>query len=141
MTSYWDTSSVVPLLVPEPTSTELLERYHAEQAIVTWWGTLVECESALLRRQREGLSAEAVVIGRERLRSLRAAWTEVHPADEVRTIAVRILGSHALRAADALQLAAAVHASDGEPGRLPFVTLDRRPGVAAAAEGFRVVGV
>jgi hypothetical protein len=46
---------------------------------------------------------------------------------------------HPLRAADALQLAAAIVASEDQPASLPFVTLDDRLGQAAQREGFTVI--
>jgi hypothetical protein len=49
------------------------------------------------------------------------------------------LALHDLRAADALQLAAALIACDEQPALLPFVTLDRRLADAARREGFRVL--
>ena len=52
-----------------------------------------------------------------------------------------MLRVHALRAADALQLAAALLASDEEPAGLDIVTLDSRLADAARREGFRVSGV
>lgn len=46
---------------------------------------------------------------------------------------------HALRAADAFQMAAARAASDGRPDSLPFVILDDRLALAAQREGLEVV--
>ncbi|MCX6599391.1 MAG: PIN domain-containing protein, partial [Acidobacteria bacterium] len=66
-------------------------------------------------------------------------WAEVAPAAVVRARARTLLSVHALRAADALQLAAAITAAQGEPQRLPFVCLDDRLRLAAAREGFRVL--
>lgn len=60
--------------------------------------------------------------------------------ERVRERARRLLESHPLRAADALQLAAALIASEEEPKDLPFVTLDRRLALAAEKEGFKVLG-
>jgi hypothetical protein len=48
----------------------------------------------------------------------------------------RVLRVHALRAADALQLAAALLVSEGNPGSLEVVTLDDRLLDAARREGF-----
>jgi len=45
-----------------------------------------------------------------------------------------------LRAADALQLGAAIVAADGEPETLEVVTLDRRLADAARREGFPILG-
>jgi predicted nucleic acid-binding protein len=47
---------------------------------------------------------------------------------------------HPLRAADALQLGAALFAADGDPQSLELVTLDRRLADAARREGFPVLG-
>jgi hypothetical protein len=58
--------------------------------------------------------------------------------DAVLEMARRLLRVHPLRAADSLQLAAAVLASEGRPSTLEFVCLDDRLGIAAQREGFRV---
>lgn len=108
--------------------------------MLVWWGTPVECVSALARREREGaMSPSAVTAATDRLRMLTAAWHEVLSDDVTRTSAQRLLRVHPLRAADALQLAAAVIASEHEPVSLPFVCLDERLGEAAEREGFPVV--
>jgi hypothetical protein len=44
-----------------------------------------------------------------------------------------------MRAGDALQLAAAIAASEGHPATLAMVTLDERLALAAEREGFPVV--
>jgi predicted nucleic acid-binding protein len=54
-------------------------------------------------------------------------------------MATRLLRVHPLRAADALQLAAAIIAAEDDPRSLPFVTLDDRLALAAEREGFPVV--
>jgi hypothetical protein len=59
--------------------------------------------------------------------------------ETVKAQARRLLRLHSLRAADAMQLAAALQWAGGQPtGRL-FVTLDAQLGRAAAREGFRVI--
>jgi hypothetical protein len=60
----------------------------------------------------------------------------VEPTDEIRETARRLLRVHALRAADALQLAAAFVAAERRPPTMTFVTLDERLRTAAAREGF-----
>ena len=60
--------------------------------------------------------------------------------DVVRRHAERLVESHPLRAADALQLGAALAAAEDDPAGLEFVTLDRRQALAAEREGFRVLG-
>ncbi len=58
----------------------------------------------------------------------------------VRERARRLLESHTLRAADALQLAAALVASEEKPQDLPFVILDHPLALGPEEEGFKVLG-
>ena len=137
---FWDASAIVPLLVTEPVTGEVLALLDDDPDMLVWWGTPVECTAALARREREGaLPALALSEATDRLRKLSTAWQEVLPADVVRSSAQRVLRLHPLRAADALQLAAAIVASEHDPASLPFVCLDERLGDAAAREGFPVV--
>lgn len=78
----------------------------------------------------------AMIDALSRLRGLTAAWLEVQPVDVVRRDAARLLRVHALRAADALQLAAALAAAENNPSALSIVTLDDRLAEAAEREGF-----
>jgi len=59
----------------------------------------------------------------------------------VRDRARRLLEIHPLRAADSLQLAAALVASEEKPSQLPFVSLDRNLARAAEKEGFELIEV
>ncbi len=136
---FWDTSALVPLLVNEPDSARRAAALRADSAMAVWWGTLVECESALQRRVRDGaLDPAGARQARDRLAVLAAAWHEVPPAPPLRTLATRLLRTHPLRAADALQLAAALALTQaGMPG-LHFYTADIRLAQAAEIEGLRV---
>jgi predicted nucleic acid-binding protein len=97
----------------------------------------VECASAIARLERDGaLEPGAAIEAFDRLAHLADGWHEVDPSDVVREAAVRFLRVHALRAADALQLAAAFVAAERRPSSLELVTLDDRLGVAARKEGF-----
>ncbi|HEX5280721.1 MAG TPA: hypothetical protein VFW28_11650 [Micropepsaceae bacterium] len=71
-----------------------------------------------------------------RLKQLSDAWHEIEPSEMLRENAVRFLQVHALRAADALQLAAAFAAAEGRPASLEMITLDERLADAARKEGF-----
>ena len=136
---YWDTSAIVPLLVAEAASSAVRDAFDADPLVVTWWGTAVECLSALARLEREGAMTPAEMQGAsERLDALELAWAEVQPTDQLRALAGRLLRVHALRAADALQLAAALVAAEGQPGSLTVVSLDARLALAAEREGLRV---
>ena len=72
------------------------------------------------------------------LQQLSAGWHEIDPSDEIRETAARFLRVHPLRAADALQLAAAFVAAERRPASLEIVTLDDRLANAARKEGFAV---
>ena len=133
---FWDSSAVVPLLADEEATAALLARLREDPQLAVWWRTPVECASALARLEREGAPADRVTEAFKRLDDLARAWTEVEPHDEIRDIARRLLRVHPLRAADALQLAAAYVAAERRPATLEFVTLDDRLRLAAMKEGF-----
>ncbi|HYO43442.1 MAG TPA: type II toxin-antitoxin system VapC family toxin [Candidatus Limnocylindrales bacterium] len=137
---FWDASAVVPIVIAEPSTAAVVALLHRDPHVVVWWTTEVECVSAITRREREGaLDAAQVVAATARLEMLRAAWEEVEPGSRLRQTATRLLRVHPLRAADALQLAAAITMADADPGTLPFVTLDERLARAAEREGFPVI--
>ena len=137
---FWDTSAIVPLLVAEPASRSLQALAADDSAMLVWWGSEVECVSALARLERDGaLTAPSMTQALERLRQLAASWHEIDPGEAVREAATRLLRVHPLLAADALQLAAAYLASERRPGSLTVVTLDERLAVAARKEGFAVI--
>jgi len=136
---FWDTSALVPLFAYEP-ATATAQRLYGEQPAIVWWGTVVECASAIARLERDGaLKAAQAIDASGRLDALAASWIEIEAGDEVRDVARRMLRVHSLRAADALQLAAAWLASERRPASLPLVTLDDRLRAAAAREGFSLV--
>jgi predicted nucleic acid-binding protein len=137
---FWDASGIVPLLVRQGRTREMEHLLARDPAMVTWWGTPVECLSALMRMVREGRLADEDVRDAElRLHELRNGWDEVLPGEACRRTAERMLRVHPLRAADALQLAAALIAADHDPSRLEFVCLDQRLMAAARREGFTPV--
>jgi predicted nucleic acid-binding protein len=137
---FWDSSAIVPLIVAEREHAAARAEFERDPDLVAWWATPIECVSALARREREGgLALESVVGALRRLDGLASAWQEVQPAARVRQAAIRVLRVHPLRAADALQLAAALAAAEDYPETLPFVTFDDRLAQAAAREGFAVI--
>jgi uncharacterized protein len=137
---FWDASAIVPLLVAESSTRRLQTLAAEDSAILVWWGSEVECVSALARLEREGAFNEAAMTAAlARLRQLVAGWHEVDPSDAIREAAARFLRVHPLRAADALQLAAAFLAAERRPASLELVTLDDRVAAAARKEGFTVI--
>ena len=94
----------------------------------------------IARLEREGaLDEPAASQAFERLKQLAGAWHEVDASDAVGEAAVRFLRVHPLRAADALQLAAAFVAAERRPASLEMMTLDDRLAVAARKEGFVLI--
>ena len=69
------------------------------------------------------------------LAELSTSWFEIQPGATVRDQAMRLLRTHPLRAADALQLAAALEWS-GATAVGVFITYDERLRDAASREGF-----
>jgi uncharacterized protein len=139
---FWDASAIVPLLMIEAPTKHLQSLAVKDSAMLVWWGTEVECASAIGRLEREGgLDEQAVTHAFQRLKQFAAGWHEVDPSDTVRETAVRFLRVHPLGAADALQLAAAFVAAERRPASLEVITLDDRLAVAARKEGFALVDV
>jgi len=137
---FWDTSAVVPLCVVEPATPQVRRLADADPSLVVWWGTRTECVSALARRRRDGqLAAQAEQRARRVLSVLAAEWSELLPSEPLRRRAERLLGVHALRAADALQLAAALLWARGDTATHAVVSFDERLREAARREGFQVV--
>jgi hypothetical protein len=136
---FWDASAIVPLLVSETSSRALQALAKQDSTMLVWWGSEVECASALARIERDGaLDPRDAARVFERLRQLSGAWQEIEPSDVIRQAAIRFLRVHPLRAADALQLAAAYAAAEQRPVSLDMVTLDERLAIAARKEGFVV---
>ncbi|MGH9419543.1 MAG: PIN domain-containing protein, partial [Thermoanaerobaculia bacterium] len=134
---FWDSSAVMPLLVAESTTRILREILAEDRQMHIWWATDVECVSALSRLERENPATSASIeTGLDRLAALREDWNEIAAGNGVREIARRMLRVHPLRAADALQLAAASMLADGDNGSVTVVSLDDRLRDAARREGF-----
>jgi uncharacterized protein len=135
---FWDSSAIVPLLLDQPSSARSRALLDDDPDIVAWWGTSVECASAVARLRREGhLGASEEAAALRILERLRQDWYEVLPGESVRAQALRVLRLHPLRSADALQLAAALEWS-GTPASGIVITFDDHLARSAELEGFRV---
>ena len=138
---FWDTSALVPLVVAEAESARAQRWLREDPAVVVWALARVELCSALARRRRaEPKAARRLATARREIFAAWERWTEVTAVDVVRRHAERLVETHPLRAADALQLAAALVAAEDRPGSLTFVTFDRQQADAAEREGFAVLG-
>lgn len=137
---YWDSSALVALVLDEPRSAERRATIRRDPVIVTWWGSRIECASALNRLERDGrFEGDGLDRSLDQLGLLAGSWIEIEPLEQVRKRAIRLLRLHPLRAADALQLAAALTAAGEDPQRLDLVSSDDRLSAAARREGFRVL--
>ena len=138
---FWDTSAIIPLFLTERGSAKAEVWYREDADVVVWTLTRIEVFSALARRRREEPSAASRLLAvRRDLLRLWEQWSEVTAIEIVRRHAERIVETHPLRAADALQIGAALTAADEDPTSIEFVTFDRNLTEAAEREGFRVLG-
>ena len=136
---FWDSSAIIPLCLQEEHSDIIGALAQEDSGLIIWWGTPVECCSSFARLRREKVITQNE---EQQLRSLLARLveygTEMIASEEVRSTARRLLLRHPLRAADALQLAAALVWVGNQPDDQGFVSLDNRLREAARAEGFTV---
>jgi len=137
---FWDASALVPLVLEQARSEAVANARNEDRAVVVAWTTEIECSSAVARVVRERrLDSPGERAAFARLADLAASWTEIQPVPVVRRTAIRLVRAHSLRSADAIQLASALAAVDGDSWSLPFVTLDERLAEAAEREGFHVL--
>ncbi len=140
--AFWDASAIVPLCCLQPQTKAARQARRLFPQIVVWWATSVECNSAMRRLERnQELTARETQVGILELDRLRLRWTEVEPLEEARSQAERLLGVHPLRAADSLQLAAALIWCNHFPRGKTFISGDERLLEAAEREGFNVIRI
>jgi predicted nucleic acid-binding protein len=136
---FWDSSAVVALLIRQKASPRADQWFRDDRAIALWTLTSVEITSALWRLVRENaLDEEAARMAESRADELSAASHSVVDVESVTTLARRLLRTHNLRAADAMQLGAALVWSAGTPRGKVVHTFDDRLAAAARREGFDV---
>jgi uncharacterized protein len=136
---FWDSSAVVPLLVEQEASPRVSTWVAGDDAMVLWTLTPVEVVSALRRLVRDKVLDEGVARSAEiRMDEIVPACHVIIDVEPVKSLATRLLRLHPLRAADALQLGAALHWVEGNPQGRTVHTLDSRLALAAQREGFVV---
>jgi predicted nucleic acid-binding protein len=138
--AFWDSSGVV-LLCANQRSTAAARRIRAQTGpTAIWWGTTLEVQSALQRLHRERmLSTVELAASLRRVTAISEASLEIAPSEAVRAGAAVVLDRHDLRAADALQLAAALTLCREHPRGRVFVCFDAKLAGAADAAGFTVL--
>jgi predicted nucleic acid-binding protein len=117
---FWDSSAVVPLLVTQARSPQADRWFGDDADVAVWTLTAIELASAVRRLVREGdiTEREADAAERRADEMVRASHVVVD-VEAVKSRARRLLRLHPLRAADALQLGAALEWAGGDPtGRI-----------------------
>lgn len=138
-TAFWDSSALIPLCVQEQTSNHA-KALAKQFAPVVWWGTPVEIHSAVARLHRAGeLNNVAKQVALDRLLVVSHGWREILPSDKLRDQAETLLDTYSMRAADSLQLAAAMVWCQQKPARRTFISGDVRLCEAASQAGFTVI--
>jgi predicted nucleic acid-binding protein len=134
---FWDSSAIIPLCVDEPKTKMVRNVSERDGAIVAWWGSTIECYSAFARLRRDKmLNYNEEEQLRNLLQMLSDSWTEIKPSQDIKNTSGRLLLLHPLRAADSLQLAAALIWAEKSPTNHGFVCLNNRLREAANKEGF-----
>jgi predicted nucleic acid-binding protein len=137
--AFWDASAIVPLCCSQRATGHGRKLLREVRRMVVWWGTSVEARSAFARLVRDGqLSDVERRTAIKLLGQLRGSWDEIQPSEKVRSLAEGLPDQYGVRAADALQLAAALLWCGERPQRRPFVCFDERLAKAASAAGFVV---
>jgi hypothetical protein len=134
--AFWDASALVPLCVRQRFTSRAVLLFKKYEPVV-WWATPVEIASALARlvRMRQLAPRDWAESERE-AKGLAEEWSVIQPSDALRKRAVGLVDRHRLRAADALQLAAALEWCSGIPTGKVFLATDERLRDAAVLSGF-----
>ena len=136
--AFWDSSALIPLCVSQP-QTAVARTLYAKFRIVAWWATQVEIVSGLTRLIRMGgMTQQQFLASKPFVQNLARRWVSIHESASIVPSACRLLELHPLRAADALQLAAALEACEHSPLGVAFITGDQRLSDAARQAGFLV---
>ena len=134
--AFWDASALVPLCVIQGITPSVISLYKSYPAVV-WWATPVEIASALARlvRTRE-ISSNEWAKARQVAMALADEWSVIQPSNALRDHATRLVDRYDLKAADAMQLAAALDWCENAPRGEIFLTADQKLREAAVLSGF-----
>src|SRR5688500_6676131 len=137
--AFWDSSGLVLLVTHQRATPAAVALRRAHPRLIVWWGARVEVRSALARLRRDDLiDASDLPKAIAKLDALSRAIVEVAPTELVRARAEALTDSRDVRAADALQLGAALEWCQGRTRNRKLVCFDGRLAAAARAEGFDV---
>lgn len=136
---FWDSSALVPLFIQESSSSKVWGWLKEDPHVVVWHFTVTEIWSAVCRRYREGqIALTGLSAVQHEIEKLSSGWVEIMPSRILRDRSHRLLALHHLRAADALQLASALIATEDHTLGQYFYCLDHNLAQAAQREGFSV---
>ena len=134
--AFWDTSALVPLCAHQGITPRVVALYR-NYGMVVWWATPVEIASALRRLVRmKQLTPDDWVTSRRLALGLAESWCMVQPSNALRSNAAQLVERYDLKAADAMQLAAALDWCEGSPRGEVFLTADQKLREAAVLSGF-----
>jgi predicted nucleic acid-binding protein len=134
--AFWDTSALVPLCAHQGITPRVVALYRS-YGVVVWWATPVETASALRRLVRmKLLTPDDWTVSRRLTLELAGSWRVIQPSNSLRAGAVQLVDRYDLKAADALQLAAALEWCEKVPQGRVFLTADQKLREAAVLSGF-----
>ena len=140
---YLDTSALVKRYVEEEGSARViaLTRHGASDRVIILDVTLLECRSAIRRRERQGdiSNADADLILRQMEEEASLFFLLQPSTSAVAEEAARLIDRHPVRTYDALQLAGCLVARRGLAEPPTFVCADARLCEAASLEGLTVL--
>ncbi|MBI4583021.1 MAG: type II toxin-antitoxin system VapC family toxin [Planctomycetes bacterium] len=128
---------MVALFVEQKRTSDLRRLYAEDPQVLAWILSDLEVHSALCRLEREGaISHKALTEAATRFETFWAGVVVVSHLEAVKIRSRRLLRTHALKAADSMQLGAALVGAAENPIGWDFVCLDERLRSAAGREGF-----
>ncbi len=106
--AFCDASALVPFCLHEATS-QRVRAYLRRHTPVVWWASRVEICGAVARLLRFGdIDPKEADRALSYLETVSRVWSEIHPDDLLRDLACELVAKYPLRAADSMQLAAAL---------------------------------
>jgi predicted nucleic acid-binding protein len=136
MPAFWDSSALIPLCTQQ-TQTKRATALFDSHGVVVWWSTHVEVISGLTRLLRMGeIDADEFRAGKQQAFTIATNWILIAPTAKIEAQACSLLELFPLRAAGALQLAAALAWCEDKPKGKVFLSFDQRLREAAGLQGF-----
>ena len=139
--AFWDSSALVPLCVQQGITAHAVS-LHKTHDVVAWWTAPVEIASALARLVRlQQIVPTDYAKAQKLAKALSDSWSLIQPSDVLRSKAVQLVDQYDLRAADALQLAAALEWCEDAPQGRVLLSADQRLREAALLVGFNAMQI